>query len=95
MVLPLRGEPKFPLGSLFFTPGAEACLSSFDVLRALCKHASGDWGDLESSDKQANDVALAQGTRLLSAYTAKNGTRFWVITGANRSSTTILLPHEY
>ena len=55
MVRTLRGEPKFRLGSLFFTPGAEACLSSFDVLRALCKHASGDWGDLEASDTLTNE----------------------------------------
>lgn len=93
--LTLRGESKFPLGSLYVTPGVETSLTSLDVFRGLCRHCAGDWGELDSEDMRANDTALVQQTRLFSAYTAKNGTRFWIITEADRSMTTILLPHEY
>jgi hypothetical protein len=59
------------------------------------RHARGDWGDVCEGDRQANDGALTDGSRLLSAYQTKTGTRLWVLTEADRSSTCLLLPEEY
>jgi hypothetical protein len=86
---------RFPLGQLTATPGALAAIDRETVLAALRRHASGDWGDLDKEDKTANDQALRSGGRILSRYLAKSGEPFWVITEADRSSTTILLPDEY
>ena len=60
----------------------------------LRRHASGDWGDLESQDILSNEDALKHNHRLLSAY-GKGDTRFWIITEWDRSVTTILLPEDY
>ena len=84
-----------PLGQLAITPAAAAVLAHSEVVAALRRHASGDWGEVDADDRRANDKALADGTRLLSAYTAAGGTRFWVITEADRSATTVLLPDDY
>jgi hypothetical protein len=69
------------------------------VAEYLCRHQSGDWGDLDHDDKQANGQALHDGTRIFSAYhfqpSADLKIKLWVITEADRSSTTILLPEEY
>jgi hypothetical protein len=56
---------------------------------------AGDWGDVDQEDQAANDHALEDGSRLLSAYTTLKGQRIWIITEADRSATTILLPEEY
>jgi hypothetical protein len=61
----------------------------------LRRHISGDWGDVPAEDAQANEDALQTGARLLSAYTLSSGVKVWVITEADRSSTTIMLPEEY
>jgi len=61
----------------------------------LTRHANGDWGELDEHDLKANEYGLEHGLRLLSAYTLSSGVRIWVITEADRSSTTILLPSEY
>ena len=53
------------------------------------------WGDLDPEDRQANDLSLKDGSRLLSAYHSKDGTKFWIITEADRSVTTVLLPGDY
>ena len=70
------------------------------IQESLGRHIKADWGDLDDEDKQANDMALKQGTRLLSAYNddrfPKNGVAtIWIITEADRSYTTILFPDEY
>ena len=70
------------------------------VQKSLNRHVKGDWGDVDDEDKQTNDQAFKQGTRLLSGY---NDDRFprhgvatiWIITEADRSATTILFPDEY
>ena len=95
-------KPKFNLGRILATPGA------LEVLEAsgqsprffLEKHQHGDWGSLDEQDKQANDQALVDGSRLLSAYRTLKGERLWIITEAvgddgRRSSSTILRPSEY
>lgn len=59
------------------------------------RHITGDWGDLCEEDKQENEFSVKHGLRILSAYTLSTGVKVWVITEANRSTTTILLPEEY
>jgi hypothetical protein len=61
----------------------------------LSRHASGDWGDLGYDDQQENEVSLVHGFRLLSAYHTTIGEAIWILTEADRSATTILLPEEY
>lgn len=59
------------------------------------RHASGDWGDLSAHDQRENEIAVQRGgLRILSAYELE-GIRFWIVTEADRSTTTILLPEEY
>ena len=70
------------------------------VQKCLSRHVKGDWGDLDEEDKATNNLALKEGTRLLSAYDddrfPKNGVAtIWIITEADRSATTILFPDEY
>jgi hypothetical protein len=92
-----RSRNLFLLGSLTATRGALAALeeSGEAPLAFLARHASGDWGELGSEDKRANDRALRSGERILSAYRTGKGRKLWVITEADRSSTCILLPEEY
>lgn len=87
--------PKFSLGKLVATPNALRAITTADLNRATIRHHHGDWGEMDPEDKKANDEALAHGGRLLSSYQARNGTRFWIITEADRSVTTILLPEDY
>jgi hypothetical protein len=63
--------------------------------RRLARHAVGDWGDVSAEAAAENDFSVGRPLRILSAYVAENGTRFWVITEADRSATTVLLPEEY
>lgn len=87
--------PKFQLGQLVATANAMARLTHEDILRAMNRHMIGDWGDLDEADRLENERSLLHGWRLLSAYSASNGTRFWIITEADRSATTVLLPEDY
>lgn len=84
-----------PLGQVVATPAALGVLTQADMVAAIRRHASGDWGDVDADDRAANDDSLRHGTRLLSAYTSAAGVRFWVITEADRSMTTVLLPDDY
>jgi len=86
---------KFQLGRLLITPGALGKLSGIDTERALARHVSGDWGDVCPEDARTNERALVEDARLLSVYRGDSGTKFWIITEADRSATTILLPSEY
>jgi hypothetical protein len=61
----------------------------------VSRHLTGDWGDLEVEDKVENELSLREGFRLLSAYHLPDGTKVWIITEADRSVTTVLLPDEY
>jgi hypothetical protein len=83
------------LGRIVTTPSALNSLSEDDILSGIQRHQAGDWGDLGDEDREANDRALTEGRRLLSSYSAGNGTRFWLITEADRSTTMILLPEDY
>ena len=88
-------EPKFPMGQLYCTPGVMECVSRIELESDLRRHLRCDWGDLCEEDKKRNDLALKHGGRLFSAYTCTPNTRIWIITEADRSATTILLPEEY
>ena len=86
---------KFRLGTLVATPGALDAAPSREALMDLVqRHMSSDWGDLDAHDRRENEIAVRDGYRILSAYEI-DGIRFWVITEADRSTTTILLPEEY
>lgn len=86
---------KFPMGRLLATPGVLEAVSSVEVNRGLYRHTQGDWGDICQEDRLQNHRALIDGGRLLSAYHTPDGVKFWIITEADRSATTVLLPEEY
>ena len=90
-------DPLFPLGQVVATPGALADIEAngLQPLDLLTRHYNGDWGTLDAEDKQANDEAVKLGNRILSAYPIASDVTIWIITEADRSSTTILLPSEY
>lgn len=92
----------FPLGRVLATRGIAEKLSDLGLdLHGgldsyLARHAAGDWGDLGNEDQATNDWAVVFGyERLLSEYRLADRTRIWVITEADRSATTVLLPEEY
>ena len=94
--------PKFSAGQIVATPDAIEALeeSHQGADFFLERHLSGDWGDVDAEDWQLNDLALKEGSRVLSAYRTLKGKKLWVITEAtddqgNRAATTILLPIEY
>lgn len=91
------GRPRFRLGVVLATPGALAALRRADRAPGpyLVRHAAGDWGDVGPEDRLENEYSLQGGLRLLSAYTLPGGAHIWIITEADRSATTILLPEEY
>jgi hypothetical protein len=89
--------PLFPLGRIVATPGALAALKRAKQSAAcfVSRHAIGDWGELEPSDVAENEYSVAHGFRLLSSYRTDAGDRLWIITEADRSAITLLLPEEY
>jgi hypothetical protein len=86
---------RFSLGKVHATPTALERLSREEITNALCRHAQGDWGEVDAHDRRANERALQDGSRLFSVYRASHGSKFWVITEADRSLTTVLLPEDY
>jgi len=86
----------FPLGQIVATPSAISLLKklSTDPRELLIKHATGDWTEMEQEDQESNESAIQHACRVFSAYTLSDN-KFWVITEADRSSTTVLLPEEY
>ena len=88
-------QARFPLGRLVCTPGIEDEVPLTEVAAALDRHLAGDWGEVDEEDRAENDLSLRAGFRLLSVYRAQHGVKFWVITEADRSATTVLLPSEY
>jgi hypothetical protein len=85
-----------PLGRVVVTPGALKLLTEAreHPFNYLARHATGDWGDLCTFDRHQNQIALRDGYRVLSSYEVPAG-RVWIITEADRSVTTILLPEDY
>lgn len=93
----LSVTPKFSLGQVVATPGVLAALEEHGVspLDLLARHVRGDWGSVPVEDAQLNDEALHCGGRLLSSYPIGPNTRAWLLSEADRSVTTLLLPEEY
>ncbi len=91
-------RPLFPLGNLYTTRGALALFTesgdSRELVNLIARHASGDWGDVPPEDALANVTALTHRLRILSSYPVGEH-RVWIITEADRSSTTVLRPDEY
>jgi len=92
----------FSLGRTVATIGARDLLERTGdhvaASKLLQRHAVGDWGDVCDQDKGLNDWALLEGGRLLSAYHVQvddQDHKLWIITEADRSATTLLLPEEY
>lgn len=88
---------RFALGQTFVTPGAEEALqvAGQTAIEFLRRHMSCDFGELSDDDLNENEISLKNGFRLLSNYRTGKGQQLWVITEADRSATTILLPSEY
>jgi hypothetical protein len=88
---------RFKLGQVVATPGALRTLEEAgqSPLEFLSRHQAGDWGELSDEDKQENELSLREGFRILSAYRTNKSVKLWIITEADRSATTILLPEEY
>jgi hypothetical protein len=88
---------RFSPGSVVAIPGVLEALraSGESPLVFLERHLAGDWGEVDEHDRHENELSLQNGWRILSAYTLNSGTKIWIITEADRSSTTILLPDEY
>lgn len=90
-----KNERRFSLGTVAISQRVSEELSPIGILSVIRRHANGDWGLVGDEDWEANEQALAHGTRLLSAYKMQNGRRVWVITEGDRSATTVLFPEEY
>ncbi|MCB5195689.1 hypothetical protein [Deefgea salmonis] len=90
-------KAKFSLGQTVATPSALTALdqAAVNALTLLLRHQTGDWGNLPAEDWQSNEDAVKHGWRILSNYPLTTGERIWIITEADRSSTTLLLPEEY
>lgn len=86
----------FKLGNVVATPGALKLCEAHGInpLGLLGRHIGGDWGELDANDTAANVHAVQHDLRVLSSYKVGNG-KVWIITEADRSSTCLLLPHEY
>jgi hypothetical protein len=89
--------PLFPARQIVATPGALALLEQANKspLEFLSRHFRGDWGDLCYDDKAENELSLKYGFRLMSSYQVMDTEKLWIITEADRSVTTLLLPAEY
>ena len=91
----ILGHTLFEPGRVLITSNANEILNPEDVTAAIDRHLSGDWGDVCPEDRRSNNFAVKKGLRLLSAYKDRNDVKFWVITEADRSYTTVLLPSDY
>lgn len=93
----LNPRRRLALGRVVATPGAlEALMASNQSPEEfLTRHAHCDWGDVDEEDQEANDRSLEVDERILSVYWTSDEVRLWIITEADRSVTTVLLPHEY
>lgn len=88
---------RFPLGQTVATPGALEAMEAAgqNPLELFQRHQRGDWGDIGPEDAAENELSLNEGFRLMSVYTLKTNVKVWLITEADRSVSTILLPEDY
>lgn len=97
-----NSRPLFPLGRVVMTANLKAKLQEAnaacweaELIILISRHVSGDWGDLDEDDQRQNGLALDRGFRIFSAYQTGTNVKIWVITEADRSVTTVLLPEDY
>lgn len=90
---------KFNPGEFVCTAACAGTVPIENLVAALKRHVAGDWGEVSAGDAKLNDAAVESGDRILSAYTATDGTKFWIITDAGHKEghnvTTALLPEDY
>lgn len=94
-MIALDRGPRFPLGRVVITRRASTVIPRQDVMAALERFARGDWGEVDRHDAAQNEQALQDGRRLLSVFYNSRGVSFWIITEADRSVTSVILPDEY
>ena len=94
MTIAIATPTLFELGAILVTTNAQDTLNPEAIAQGITRHANGDWGELPEEDIATNQLALEHGSRLFSAY-GEGDQRFWIITEADRSVTTILLPQDY
>jgi len=90
-----NNHSKFTLGQTLITPNAQSTLHPADIILSLSRHAGGDWGLCDPDDWAANEAAILNGLRIFSVYQDRLGSKFWIITEADRTFTTVLLPEDY
>lgn len=92
-----QNKVLFDLGQTVMTIGAKEALaeSNQSPSEFLARHQSGDWGIVSKDDAKENALSLKEGFRIMSVYKISQNVKLWIITEADRSSTTILLPNEY
>ena len=90
-------SPRFALGRVVATSGALEALRRVGQSgrELLERHASGDWGDVPPEDACENELSVREGFRIISSYRLATSATIWIITEADRSATTLLLPAEY
>jgi hypothetical protein len=90
-------RPRLKLGEIIATPNAVHALDEAQEapLEYLARHAAGDWGEVSSEDWKENELSVREGFRVLSSYMLSTGKKIWIITEADRSATTLLLPEDY
>jgi hypothetical protein len=88
-------EKLFLLGQIIITVRAYEYLERADIAEAMGRHARGDWGELKPADMEQNDLALHEGGTLISSYSDRRERKFFIITEADRSVTTVVLPADY
>ncbi len=87
----------FPLGQIAATPGALEALDQYAInaMDLIKRHQFGDWGNVPPGDAEENLRSVENGWRILSSYLISDDQTLWIITEADRSVTTLLLPEEY
>lgn len=94
-LLPQPVRTAFPLGDVYITDRAQQRLSATRVINALARHSQGDWGDLDTDDVYANELALEFGGGSLQSRYGTNDREFWILTDNQRVSTIVMLPEDY
>jgi hypothetical protein len=88
------GKSRFRLGRVVATTGVSESLSNDEMTGLIRRHVAGDWGEVNAHDAEENELGLRNGLRIFSVYRARDGRKVWVITEADRSSTTIMFPED-